>query len=116
MGNRKKIKKEIRELVLNKYDRHCAYCGQPLTLKTMQVDHIQPLHLGGLDDLSNYNPACRSCNHYKSTLSLEKFRKQLEHIPFNLERSVIFNIACRFGLIEKGHSNIVFYFERGTND
>ncbi len=31
-----------RQQVYDKCDGHCAYCGVEITLKQMQVDHIQP--------------------------------------------------------------------------
>ena len=37
---RRPIPKRLREKVLAKFGGKCAYCGYPLTLKTLQVDHI----------------------------------------------------------------------------
>lgn len=76
----KSISKKTRQLVLEKYDCHCAYCGKILDIKTLRVDHLEAFRNGGADDVSNYMPACQSCNFYKSTLSLEKFREQLKTI------------------------------------
>lgn len=36
--SRKAISKNIRELVFNKYNKHCAYCGCELEYKDMQID------------------------------------------------------------------------------
>lgn len=33
-------RKRIRELVYQKYDGHCAYCGREIAMEDMQVDHI----------------------------------------------------------------------------
>ena len=57
--------KSSRLIVYNKYNGHCAYCGHEININEMQVDHIHPQRLGGTDDISNLNPACRLCNHYK---------------------------------------------------
>jgi len=54
------MKKELREKVLNKYDKKCAYCGEEIDIKSMQVDHIHPKANGGLNLIENYNPSC--CN------------------------------------------------------
>lgn len=112
MNNRKKINKIQRQMVYDKMDGHCAYCGCEISIQEMQVDHIYPLHKGGEDTLSNMFPACRSCNHYKSTLTIEKFRQTLERMPTTLARdSATYRNAVRFGLVHPNPSRIRFYFE-----
>lgn len=110
--DRKKITKAERRQVYEKYDGHCAYCGKKIEYKDMQVDHMKPLRLGGADDMSNYMPACRSCNHYKRGNSLEGFRKLVEEIPNKLERdSYIYRVGLDYGLVEPYRENVLFYFE-----
>lgn len=75
MSNRKRLTKEERNLILEKTNGHCAYCGCPISSEEMQVDHIMPLRKGGVDAIENMLPACRSRNHYKSTLSIQQFRE-----------------------------------------
>ena len=36
------ISKAKRELVYNKYNGRCAYCGREIAYKNMQVDHFIP--------------------------------------------------------------------------
>lgn len=104
---RKRLSKNQRAMVYKMYDGHCAYCGNKISYEEMQIDHIQPLALGGKDELSNMFPACRSCNKYKSTYTVEKFRKALERIPLVLKRnSSSYRIAERFGLIRKNKVHI----------
>lgn len=43
------MKKDTRIKVWKKYNCKCAYCGEDLEYKKMQVDHIHPKHLGGKD-------------------------------------------------------------------
>lgn len=38
-----RIDKQKREAVYAKYDGHCAYCGEKIAYKDMQVDHFKPL-------------------------------------------------------------------------
>lgn len=78
---RRKLSKEERMKVYEKCKGYCAYCGCALEYKDMQVDHVNPIRCGGEDDISNMLPACRSCNHYKSALKPEEFRKYLSGIP-----------------------------------
>ena len=111
--NRKKITKVERQQVYQKYGGHCAYCGKEIEIKDMQVDHMIPLRLGGADEMSNYMPACRQCNHYKRGNSLEGFRKMIEQIPAKLERdSYIYRVGINYGNVIPHEMPIVFYFER----
>lgn len=113
MTKRKQFTKDERIEVHEIYNGHCAYCGQEIEIKDMQIDHFNPLHLGGTNDFDNLMPACRSCNHYKSTLTLEKFREQLGLLNSRLERdSVIYRISKRYGLLKEVDKPIKFYFEK----
>ena len=90
--------------VFDKYGGRCTYCTTPLTLgpkgdTAFQVDHLHPRYLGGADDLDNLVPACRICNHYKSTFSVDQFREQLALIPRRLERHMTYRLAVAHGLI-----------------
>lgn len=44
------------------YGWRCAYCLIELTEKTLTIDHIIPIIVGGTNWASNLCPACRSCN------------------------------------------------------
>jgi len=101
-----------RREVYAKTDGYCAYCGCELPASKMQVDHVLPVDLGGTDDMANLLPACRSCNNYKSTLTLEKFRQAVRHWPTVLMRdSVTFRNAVRFGMVKPTPHSVTFYFE-----
>lgn len=79
----------------------------------MQVDHLIPVHKGGKNELDNYMPACRMCNFYKSTLSLEDFREQIGGIQERLSKLFIYKMAISYNLIlENKNDEIIFYFER----
>lgn len=49
------------------YNYLCAYCGRK---KPLTIDHIIPLDGGGLHDISNMIPACKSCNSGKQAKPL----------------------------------------------
>lgn len=117
MGVRKAIPKATRLKVYEKYNGHCAYCGCDLALKDMQVDHIQSVYwYNGANDIENYNPACRMCNFYKSTMTIEDFRKQLGKLLSRLEKVFIFRLAKKYGLIKETQEPIKFYFEGVRTD
>lgn len=108
---RKKLSQEERKKIYNKCNGHCVYCGCELAYEDMQADHVIPLRRGGLDILDNMLPACRSCNHYKATLTAEEFRRYVSKIPERLQRdSIPYQVGARFGIIHS-HDRVKFYFE-----
>jgi len=112
MQTRKRLTQAERQEVYNKCNGHCAYCGCELEYKDMQVDHVEAILTGGSDTLDNMLPACRSCNHYKSSMTLEMFRHNLERMPIVLERDcVTYKIAKRFGIVKPVKKKVKFYYE-----
>jgi 5-methylcytosine-specific restriction endonuclease McrA len=62
---------EIREYLLHKWNRKCAYCDAKD--KPLQVEHIFPRANGGTNRVSNLCLACEPCNKAKGTLAIEVF-------------------------------------------
>ena len=116
INKRRRLRKAERKAVYNKTGGHCAYCGCDLKFEDMQVDHVVPLNgwsKQGTDTLDNMLPACRSCNHYKSIMDIENFRKMVENMPTALARdSVTYKNAVRFGLVIPNPHPVKFYFEK----
>jgi 5-methylcytosine-specific restriction endonuclease McrA len=65
---------EVREYLLNKWQRKCAYCG--IENLPLQVEHIQPKAKRGSNRISNLCLACEKCNLKKGTQDIEKFLAQ----------------------------------------
>lgn len=91
----------------------------------MQIDHFNPIYRGwdnkilegfnierGSETQENLFPSCARCNRWKSTWSIEQFRKEisLQIERLNL-RSNNYRMAKDFGLIEETNKNVVFFFE-----
>jgi 5-methylcytosine-specific restriction endonuclease McrA len=62
---------EIREYLLAKWDRACAYCGAQNV--PLQVEHIVSRARGGTDRVSNLALACEPCNRKKGTQDIQEF-------------------------------------------
>lgn len=107
----------LREKVHAKFGGRCAYCGNPIEIQKMQVDHIMPKFKGGTDELCNLHPACASCNNWKHSFSLEEFRSELEAQPARLRKySAGFRIGERFGLVAQAAERVKFHFENPPGD
>lgn len=73
---------EIREYLLEKWKRQCAYCGAKDL--PFQVEHIVARANGGTNRLSNLTLACASCNLKKGTRPIQDVLKRqpavLQHL------------------------------------
>lgn len=123
MNNKDRIK------VWNKYNQRCAYCGNPLSYKAMQVDHFIPKRLewwwrsvkmkalyglkgDSVDHISNLKPSCGRCNHYKRALLPESFRAMMKTIHKRIKKIYIVKVAEDYGLITIKEWDGMFYFEK----
>ncbi len=124
------MKKTDRELIFNKYDGKCAYCGCELT-KGWHADHIEPIvrdfiynknkqrfETNGIyrnpenDNLQNYNPSCPSCNIQKNSYTLEQFRENIKQFVNSLNQySTQYKFAKKYGLISETDIEVKFHFE-----
>lgn len=70
------------------------------------------------DNITNLYPACRACNHYKSTYTVEGFRGIIQRAPTVLMKSsATYRNIARFGLIQHPENpNVRFYFERVSSN
>lgn len=124
------MKKTDRELIFNKYDGKCAYCGCELT-KGWHADHIEPIvrdfiynknkqrfETNGIyrnpenENLQNYNPSCPSCNIQKNSYTLEQFRENIKQFINSLNQySTQYKFAKKYGLVYETDIEVKFHFE-----
>jgi len=69
---------EVREYLLEKWGRKCAYCGE--TNGRLEIDHIVPKSRGGGDAVSNLLICCRECNEKKGNFSIQQFLEGNPHV------------------------------------
>lgn len=62
---------EVREYLLEKWGRKCAYCGKDNI--PLEIEHIVPKSRGGSNRISNLTISCRDCNQKKNNLTAEEF-------------------------------------------
>ena len=75
---------EIREYLLNKWSRKCAYCGAENT--PLQIEHIHAKANGGTNRISNLALACTGCNTKKGTLDIKVFLKSKPELLAKIEK------------------------------
>ena len=63
----------MREYLLEKWHRTCAYCGA--TNVPLEIEHIHPKSRGGSNRVSNLTLACQPCNQRKGNQPIEAFLK-----------------------------------------
>ncbi len=122
--------KKDREIIFNKYNGHCAYCGVILQ-KGWHVDELLPVrrnmkwnndrtrfvHDGTYEhperlNIDNQMPSCPSCNINKHSMSLEEFRSLIAGFMKHLnEINTQYKIAKRYGLVQETNAKVIFYFE-----
>jgi hypothetical protein len=127
---------EVREYLLEKYGRTCAYCRKSNV--PLQVEHVIPSSRGGSDRVSNLTISCPRCNQKKGNKTAEEFgypevQKQVKEslkaaafmntIRWELVR--LLNCSYTYGYItkhnriklnlEKSHVNDAFVIAGGTN-
>lgn len=88
---------EVRAFLLEKWQRHCAYCQQSST--KLQVEHLIPKSRGGSDRISNLVLACEECNLKKGNMTAEEFGFPLlmAQAKAPLAGAAVMN-ACRWAL------------------
>lgn len=121
-----------RKQIFDKFDGHCAYCGELLIPKTLHVDHVisqsnfiwhiknkhkipeflNHLTENDVNHIDNLFPACGVCNRWKSVYDLEQFRKEIFMQTERLSNtSASFRMAKRYDLIRYTFKGVEFYFE-----
>lgn len=132
-GSMMKLTKAQRQRVWEKTSGVCYYCGCDLPERGWHADHVEAvLRDSAFVDgafrptgtmlrpqnhaVANCVPACSPCNLFKSAMSVEQFRREIEaQIERARQSSVNFRTAERFGLIEAKPQPVTFWFERQSN-
>jgi hypothetical protein len=101
-----------RQEVYDKCGGCCGYCGQAITIKQMQVDHVFPRSCGGTSHIDNLLPACRQCNHYKRAQTIGVFRETMYTLHERILKIYIHKVAVNFGMALLVPWDGKFYYEK----
>ena len=127
---------EVREYLLEKWGRKCAYCGKSGI--PLEIEHIIPKIRGGSNRVSNLTLSCQRCNLKKGNRTAKEFgyskiekqaKKSLQSATFmnTVRKKIVENLHCQntFGFITKycriqldlpkSHINDAFVIAGGNN-
>lgn len=77
---RKTYSEDARKLIyLNAHGR-CEVCGRKILLEDMTIDHINPLSMGGDEDVENLACTCYPCNLFKGNILPDDFMERITKI------------------------------------
>jgi 5-methylcytosine-specific restriction endonuclease McrA len=104
--------------VFQKYGGRCAYCGDHVSVASMEVDHIHPraqrhlVSLESFENLENLHPACRPCNRTKGNRNLEDFRTHIRRLRNDLITSKRYECLSQMALYVVNQWDGKFFFEQ----
>lgn len=67
---------------LSAFENKCAYCYEPLTVRTVTADHYKARSNGGLDNAENIVPACKVCNRLKGNMTAGEYKKRIKNATY----------------------------------
>ena len=125
---------EIREYLLEKWHRKCAYCGKKDI--PLEIEHIIPKSRGGSNRVDNLTLSCKKCNLKKGNKTATEFgfpkikilaRQFLKAVPFmnvvrtrlvkDLQCDISYGFITKYNRIklglEKSHANDAFVISGG---
>lgn len=77
---RKTYSEDTRKLIYLNAKGRCELCGRKILLEDMTIDHVNPLSMGGEDDVENLACTCYSCNLFKGNILPDDFLERITEI------------------------------------
>jgi 5-methylcytosine-specific restriction endonuclease McrA len=83
---------EIREYLLEKWQRKCAYCH--IDNVPLEIEHVIPISRNGTHRISNLTLACRGCNEAKGAMMPQEWLKKLSASQKTLDQKRASNLPA----------------------
>ena len=93
--DREAISGSVRYQVLLRAGRRCESCGASVADKAIDVDHVIPRSLGGLNDISNYQALCWECNTNKGNRDKTNFQNLESQYSHRLENCLFCDVQTK---------------------
>lgn len=86
---RKSYPESTRKLIYLNANGKCELCGRSILMEDMTIDHVNPLSLGGEDDVENLACTCFSCNMFKGNILPDDFMERITEIfMYQMEKNI----------------------------
>ena len=102
---RKSYSDDVRKLIYIKAGGRCELCGRKILLDDMTLDHVNPLSMGGDDDVENLfdvakevsdKVTCYPCNLFKGNILPTDFYERITDIfMYQMERQNSHNLKWK---------------------
>ena len=96
-AKRKTYSKDTRKLIYLNAGGRCELCGKKILLDDMTIDHINPLSMGGEDDVENLSCTCYPCNLFKGNILPSDFMERITDIfMYQMEKQNRHSLKWKF--------------------
>ena len=97
---RKTYSDDTKKLIYLKAGGRCELCGRKILLDDMTLDHVNPLSMGGDDNVENLACTCYPCNLFKGNILPADFMERItDIIMYQMERKS--NNCTRWKFVHK---------------
>jgi len=72
---RRRPSRWLKQRVIEGQNSQCLACGSAIEMDCVDMDHIVPLALGGLNHTENWAALCRTCHRGKTAKDLRRIAK-----------------------------------------
>ena len=79
---RRRPSRWLRRRIIEAQSSKCLACGAPIGIECVDMDHIVPLALGGLNHTDNWAALCRACHKGKTAKDLRQIAKAKRQLRF----------------------------------
>lgn len=94
-GHKAPVPPLTRDELIQRDGGRCLYCGEGLTRKTMQFEHVVPRAQGGSNTWANIVAACAHCNQVKDNRTPDQAGMPLLALPYTPNRAEWLILANR---------------------
>jgi len=103
---RSRLPGRVRDNIFHRDNFVCQFCMVKFPVEQLTVDHLIPLAQGGIDEMTNYVTACRSCNEKKASMSTKEFADciKIDIVKLPVHGDLIIdneNLPIQFRLLRK---------------
>lgn len=93
---RKSYSNDVRKLIYIKAGGRSELCGRKILLDDMTLDHVNPLSMGGEDDVENLSCTCYPSNLFKGNVLPSDFMERITDIfMYQMERQNSHNLKWK---------------------